>query len=108
MKKSEIGVHVNHCCVKHGCKYGDSDCPVVLGKVKQIGPCWDCYEEGNYDGPDESVKPPDIEWVSPPEPPPKRIINEDVKINKEFIKGFIWAVVIVLLLHVGLAYILLL
>ena len=25
-------VHDAHCCVRHGCKYGDEDCPVVLGK----------------------------------------------------------------------------
>jgi hypothetical protein len=27
--------HGRHCCKKHGCKYGDDDCPVVLGKEKQ-------------------------------------------------------------------------
>lgn len=25
-------VHDSHCCPEHGCKYGDADCPVVLGK----------------------------------------------------------------------------
>lgn len=29
--KSQWGVHEHHCCKNHGCKYGDSDCPVVLG-----------------------------------------------------------------------------
>ena len=24
-----VGVHQTHCCVVHGCKYGDEDCPVV-------------------------------------------------------------------------------
>ncbi len=55
-------------------------------------------------GPDKDIKPPDIEWVSPPEPPPKRIISEDIKINSEFLKGFIWASLMFILLHIGLAY----
>jgi hypothetical protein len=41
----------------------------------------------------------------PPNPPPKRIIKEDI--SKEFFKGMLWALLIVILLHVGLAYILL-
>ena len=31
MKKEKIGVHLRHCCKKHGCKYGDDDCPVAFG-----------------------------------------------------------------------------
>ena len=27
--------HGSHCCKKHGCKYGDDECPVVLGIIKQ-------------------------------------------------------------------------
>jgi hypothetical protein len=40
-----------------------------------------------------------------PDPPPKRIIKEDV--SKEFFKGMVWALLIIILLHVGLAYVLL-
>lgn len=29
--ESQWGVHKHHCCKNHGCKYGDKDCPVVLG-----------------------------------------------------------------------------
>lgn len=29
-------VHDAHCCPNHGCKYGDEDCPVVLGKEMGI------------------------------------------------------------------------
>ena len=37
------GVHRAHCCVLHGCKYGDEDaCPVVNGTIKQRYPCEDC------------------------------------------------------------------
>lgn len=43
MDKSKYGVHRTHCCKKHGCKYGDEDCPVVTGKIKQDYPCEDCY-----------------------------------------------------------------
>ncbi len=39
------GVHETHCCSKHGCKYGDSKCPVVTGKIKQKYPCEWCEED---------------------------------------------------------------
>lgn len=39
-------VHVAHCCILHGCKYGDDDCPVALGKMKQEFPCESCREIG--------------------------------------------------------------
>ena len=35
-------VHISHCCKKHGCKYGDADCPVVKGEAKQKYPCENC------------------------------------------------------------------
>lgn len=37
--KTQWGVHIGHCCKKHGCKYGNTDCPVNLGIVKQQYPC---------------------------------------------------------------------
>ena len=37
-----IGVHASHCCKWHGCKYGDEDCPVVLGQVEQLYTCEYC------------------------------------------------------------------
>jgi len=47
-------------------------------------------------------------WIKsidiPPEPPPKRIIKPDI--SKEFLKGMLWAFLIVMLLHIGLAYVL--
>jgi hypothetical protein len=39
-------VHTEHCCLKHGCKYGDTDCPVELGIKRQSFACEWCYEEG--------------------------------------------------------------
>jgi hypothetical protein len=42
---NDIGVHAAHCCKWHGCKYGDLDCPVVSGEVKQEYLCEDCYED---------------------------------------------------------------
>lgn len=36
------GVHRTHCCFEHGCKYGDKDCPVELGLIKQDYKCEDC------------------------------------------------------------------
>lgn len=43
--KSPKDVHTEHCCLKHGCKYGDNDCTVVLGFKKQSYPCEWCYED---------------------------------------------------------------
>lgn len=42
---TNILVHTSHCCKWHGCKYGDKDCPVVLGQVEQEYPCEWCSEE---------------------------------------------------------------
>ena len=42
-------VHTSHCCKDHGCKYGDSDCPVETGRLKQEYPCEMCsYEEREH------------------------------------------------------------
>lgn len=49
--RGSIGVHAAHCCKWHGCKYGDTDCPVVFGKVEQEWPCEYCntvLEEEEY------------------------------------------------------------
>lgn len=37
-----IGVHLTHCCVIHGCKYRDDDCPVADGTKQQEYPCETC------------------------------------------------------------------
>jgi len=43
-------VHTEHCCIEHGCKYGDSDCPVELGYQAQSYPCESCHHgEGLFD-----------------------------------------------------------
>lgn len=39
------GVHQTHCCVHHGCKYGDEDCPVEQRQVVQEYPCEMCREQ---------------------------------------------------------------
>lgn len=39
------GVHRTHCCFEHGCKYGDEDCPVELGLIKQDYPCEMCNDD---------------------------------------------------------------
>lgn len=38
-------VHTRHCCAKHGCKYGSSNCSVVNGEKEQEFPCEQCNEE---------------------------------------------------------------
>ncbi len=35
-------VHSTHCCLEHGCKYGDEDCPVVSGREIQEFRCEKC------------------------------------------------------------------
>lgn len=37
-----VGVHASHCCARHGCKYGDQDCPVAAGRVAQDHACEVC------------------------------------------------------------------
>lgn len=46
MKKSKYGVHITHCCILHGCKYGYADCPVYTGKVLQEFICESCDYAG--------------------------------------------------------------
>lgn len=48
MNISRYGVHETHCCETHGCKYGDEDCPVVLGIVKQKYECESCLDEQSH------------------------------------------------------------
>ena len=55
-----VGVHIAHCCVLHGCKYGDKVCPVVQRRAKQEFRCEQCDDEGlseipNPDHPDYDV-----------------------------------------------------
>jgi len=35
-------VHTEHCCIHHGCKYNDDDCPVETGQLPQSYPCELC------------------------------------------------------------------
>jgi hypothetical protein len=39
---TNIGTHVEHCCVLHGCKYGHADCPVAACEAVQAYPCERC------------------------------------------------------------------
>tara|TARA_R110000772_G_scaffold16535_5_gene46829 strand:- start:3571 stop:3966 length:396 start_codon:yes stop_codon:yes gene_type:complete len=50
MNPDNIGVHVNHCCSDHGCKYGDMDCPVAYGDAVQKYPCESCAFDAEEDG----------------------------------------------------------
>ncbi len=40
----QYGVHDNHCCKHHGCKYGDPRCPVEFGSADGVE-CESCYED---------------------------------------------------------------
>jgi len=58
-----------HCCIIHGCKYGHEDCPVYLGKIKQVYLCEYCCN--NVYAPDSNI-------------PNSKIAKN--KIDKEFLK----------------------
>lgn len=46
-KKYIKDVHTEHCCIIHGCKYGEDDfCTVVTKRAPQSFPCETCYESG--------------------------------------------------------------
>ncbi len=50
--KDKWGVHERHCCPKHGCKYGDMDCPVTLGlTTKHNEHCEMCEDETDHPDP---------------------------------------------------------
>jgi hypothetical protein len=42
IEQDQAGVHVAHCCSRHGCKYGNAECPVAQDAVKQDYPCEAC------------------------------------------------------------------
>jgi hypothetical protein len=57
MTEQEIGTHVTHCCIRHGCKYGDGDCPVAGNRshvqeylCEFCGNTDDLYDEDTHPG----------------------------------------------------------
>lgn len=44
MRVKNIGAHITHCCIIHGCKYGDKDCPVVNAEYQQEFLCELCHD----------------------------------------------------------------
>lgn len=44
--KFKKDVHTEHCCVIHGCKYGNTKCTVVTRKKPQSFICEDCGCDG--------------------------------------------------------------
>lgn len=49
MEKNNYAVHISHCCKWHGCKYGDINCPVDSGEVKQKYLCEECEYELDHE-----------------------------------------------------------
>lgn len=43
--KNRWGAHIRHCCILHGCAYGNKDCPVKNGLVKQENLCENCDDD---------------------------------------------------------------
>jgi len=46
--KGKHDVHTEHCCVIHGCKYGDDNCTVANKTKKQSFECQFCWEDREY------------------------------------------------------------
>lgn len=42
-------VHTEHCCILHGCKYGNKNCTVTTGKAQQSYACESCDSERDAD-----------------------------------------------------------
>jgi len=38
-------VHTEHCCIRHGCKYGNIYCTVTTAEKKQSYACEGCMDE---------------------------------------------------------------
>lgn len=48
--ENEKNVHTEHCCVMHGCKYGDTNCPVERKIQRQSHQCEECdWDTGSND-----------------------------------------------------------
>jgi hypothetical protein len=49
MAKRKLDAHTEHCCLQHGCKYGNKDCSVVRkrSRRKQSHPCEACESSKN-------------------------------------------------------------
>lgn len=45
---ADYKVHIEHCCLAHGCKYGNKDCPVVNKKLFQRHVCEQCVKDGIF------------------------------------------------------------
>ncbi len=68
-------VHTEHCCLDHGCKYGDDNCTVVSGRREQSFRCEQCECDAKR-----------TEWI---EPIVRRFLNfkdpEDCKLGNALI-----------------------
>jgi len=62
---SNDGVHISHCCNRHGCKYSEDDCPVALGKVEAEYKQECCRYNLEYDMPEMLLR---MEEISHREP----------------------------------------
>lgn len=47
--KMNVGTHLSHCCKRHGCKYGNTKCPVALDELLQNNPCEFCRSKSEIE-----------------------------------------------------------
>ena len=50
MEKKQTDIHTEHCCIIHGCKYGEEEtsCTVWNGLKRQSCPCDRCLDENIF------------------------------------------------------------
>lgn len=61
MAVKNVGTHVTHCCLKHGCKYNEDECPVVSGARQQEYSCEYCTSSATLEAKIEALKE-ELEW----------------------------------------------
>ena len=105
MDDREKRVHLTHCCKKHGCKYSDPNCPIAYGDEEQVYPCPDC-DDYHYDDDLFYDSPSNVEALISEAVMAERRKGYD-KECKSFWQGFIWAFLVIILIHILLSYILL-
>jgi hypothetical protein len=60
------GVHRTHCCIVHGCKYNNTECPVASGDLVQDYPCeWCSMAKTSYEEAKQIVAEGSSNWFTP-------------------------------------------
>lgn len=61
MAVKNIGTHVTHCCLRHGCKYSEEECPVETGVNEQEFACPYCTSSSTLETRIKEIEE-ELEW----------------------------------------------